>query len=59
MEKLPSPSVIKSNVIISQCMDGTFSQELLHIFQFDDINQKFTAILILVKSISGVSSSSL
>lgn len=34
-------------------MDGTFSQELLHIFQFDDINQKFTAILILVKSISG------
>ena len=28
-------------------------QELLHIFQFDDINQKFTAILILVKSISG------
>lgn len=34
-------------------MDGTFSQELLHIFQFDDINQKFTAILIFVESISG------
>ena len=34
-------------------MDGTFSHELLHILQFDDINQKFTAILIFVESISG------
>lgn len=35
-------------------MDGTFSQELLHIFQFDDINQKFTAILILWKVYRGI-----
>ena len=43
----------ESNIIIVESVDSTFSQELLHICQFDDINQKFTAILILVKSISG------
>ena len=42
----------ESNIIIVESVDSTFSQELLHILQFYYIDQKFTPILMLIKSIS-------
>ena len=51
--KLALPFCDKRDIIVSQRVDRTLKEELLYIFQFDNIYQKFTSILILVESISG------